>query len=146
MRKRNGIALSIAVAVALIVSMLAAAVLNAAFRRFSLSFFQQSRTIALFAAEGGLQYADARLRTDTTFRNNVITKAPSAYLVSSMTTLAARAAWHIVPAETLDQESIGALQLGGAVKKKEVTLRITQDPSDSGRFKVQAKASYGSGI
>ncbi|MBI3616293.1 MAG: hypothetical protein HY211_07230 [Candidatus Omnitrophica bacterium] len=162
MKKPKGVALALAVTLALLVSLLAAVVLSVTFRRFNLSFFQESRAIAFSAAEGGLQYADARLRLDTTytdsnfpgvngFANVVKTKSAQSgnppYLVSSFaTTAAARAAGHIDSREALDKPDIADLQMGSAVKKKEVTLRITEEPSGSGRFKVQAKASYGPGI
>jgi len=46
----------------------------------------------------------------------------------------------------LDLSDVGELKMGGSIKEKEVTLRISEDPAGSGRFKVEAKASYGSGV
>ena len=162
----RGVALAIAVTVSLMISLLAAVVLNITFRRFNLSFFQQSRAIALYASEAGIQYVDTRLKTDTNsnpltpgFRERVLTKSqsttpPSWYIVSSYTvgkdqtnsSQDARNAGHLSIGETLDEWGIGALEMGGSIKKKEVTIKVRENPAGSGKFEVRVKADYGTGI
>ena len=150
-KNNKGIALAIAITVSLVISLLAVVVLNMTFRRFNLSFFQQSRAIATYASEAGIQYVDTRLKTDATFRNAVLAKSsstlpPSWYLISSMTTAEAQAAGHIDVTETLDEENIVQLEMGGSVKKKEVTIRVRENPVGSTQFEVRTKSSYGTGI
>lgn len=147
----RGVALAVAITVCLMICLLAAVVLNITFRRFNLSFFQQSRAIALYASEAGILYVDTRIKLDTTFRNAVLARSrsttpPSWYIISSMTTDEARAAEHIAKAESVDEENLNALEMGGSIKKKEVTLRVREDPNNPGRYETRVRASYGTGI
>lgn len=150
-QNNKGVALAIAVTVSLMVSLLAAVVLNVTFRRFNLSFFQQSRAIALYASEAGIQYVDTRLKVDETFRNTVLARSrsttpPSWYIVSSMTTAEARAAGHVESTETVNEANINDLEMGSSIKKKEVTIRIRENPANSLKYETRVKASYGTGI
>jgi len=149
-QNNKGVALAIAITVSLMVSLLAAVVLNITFQRFNLSFFQQSRAIALYASEAGIQYADTRLKVDTTFRNAVLARSrsttpPSWYIVSSMTTAQARAAGHIGASESVDLTTPD-LQMGGSIKKKDVTIKVRENPDHSNKYETRVKASYGTGI
>lgn len=149
----KGVALAVAITVSLMISLLAAVVLNITFRRFNLSFFQQSRAIALYASEAGIQYVDTRLKVDAGvggFLQRVqarsrSTTPPSWYIVSSMTTAQARAAGHIDATETVDETTLD-VQMGGSIKKKEVTIRVRENPANSLKYETRVKASYGTGI
>ncbi len=151
MKNNKGVALAVAVTVSLMVSLLAAVVLNVTFRRFNLSFFQQSRSIAMYASEAGIQYVDTRLKADTTFRDAVLAKSrlttpPSWYIISSMTAAEALAAGHIAESEAVDEPNLNDLEMGGSIKKKEVTIRVRENPRDSLKYETRVKASYGTGI
>ena len=140
----KGIALAIAISVSLMVSLLASFVLNITYRRFNLSYFQESRMVSYYAAEGGIQYVYMRLQKDTTFRNNVLadvtpTGSP-VYIISSMTTAAAIARGHLASGEVVDEPSVAALQLGSAAKPKQMTIRVRPVGS---QFEVRAMTDYG---
>ncbi len=143
----RGVALVVAISIALMVSLLAGFVLNLAFRRFNLSHFQESRMIAYYAAEGGIQYVNTRLIYDTTFLNNVLADTTPVgapvYIISSMTQAGAVARGHIGSTEVLDEGSIGALRMGslGTSKEKQVTIRIRS--LGNGQFEVKAMTDYG---
>lgn len=130
MRKRcseRGIALPTAIAAAVVVSILAAVVLNLTFRRFELSVSRTSRAEASLAAETGLQYAFERLRSDPTFETNVRAKAPDFYVITSSTSL-------FVPVQIngvstsypVDEGPIPELAFGN----RHVHIAIREDPVD----------------
>jgi len=74
---QEGIAMVTAIAIALIVSIMAAVVLNMTFRRFELSAARTDHAIGMVAAEAGFQYAFARMDRSQAFRTLVMNKSPA---------------------------------------------------------------------
>ena len=71
----KGIAMVTAIGLALIVSIMAAVVLNMTFRRFELSALRTQHAVAMMGSEAGFQYAFARMDRDPAFRTLVQAKA-----------------------------------------------------------------------
>ena len=67
-----------AIGLALIVSILAAVVLNMTFRRFELSALRTQHAVAMMGSEAGFQYAFGRLDRSTPFRTTVQNKTVNA--------------------------------------------------------------------
>ena len=158
----HGVAMVTAIAVAIVVSLTAATVLNLTWRRFELSASRSDRDVALAAAEVGLQYAFARLDVNDTnqlrdgignpvgpagvsFQDRVGADADG-LLISSDNAVAGLDHWepnlHVSTRMVSDP---GNPQFGGYVGGKHVTVRITLDPTptDPARPFVSAQADYG---
>ena len=132
----KGIALVIAMAAALIVSLIAVAVLNMTFRQFELSAFRTSHGVAEQEAEAGLQYAFARLDRDVALRTNVQNKMAGGQHVDYVITGDPN-----VPAGQRD-EWTNALQAGS--KFITVRIRFEDNPPASGQpYRVRASADFG---
>ena len=85
----KGIAMVTAIGLALIVSIMAAVVLNMTFRRFELSALRTRHAVAMMGSEAGFQYAFARLD-----RSNTV--PPFRQLVRSKTVNAGTPTWYVV--------------------------------------------------
>ncbi len=83
----KGIAMVTAIGLALIVSIMAAVVLNMTFRRFELSALRTRHAVAMMGSEAGFQYAFARMDRSPAFQTAVknktlIASTPTWYVVA----------------------------------------------------------------
>ena len=137
-----------AIVLALIVSVLAAGVLNLTMRRFELSALRTDHAVAMASAEAGFQYAFTRLANDLTFQNNVDLKAPGYYLIYCHANPNFPPEFQGAP----DEPPIPALHVGNkhiAVRIRHFTdagIAPDQNPSFATRpYKVRAVAVFGTG-
>lgn len=154
MKKKNeqGMALVTAMAAALIISVLAAVVLNMTWRRFEMSAFRSDRAIAGAEAEAAMRYAFARLDLDQAFHDRVVAKAPKAYVITCDAGIPPGQRDELIP----ELHQGAKVDPNGPVDPKvryvggkHVTVKIKYDPTDNGGaaqpYKVSAKATFGKG-
>ena len=136
-----------AIVLALIVSVLAAGVLNLTMRRFELSAFRTDHAVAMASAEAGFQYAFARLDKDPVFRLAVDAKAPGYYLIYCHANPDFPPEFQGVPNAVVPQLHMGNKHI--AVRIRHFTnagVAPDQNPSFATRpYKVRAVAVFGTG-
>ena len=157
---QRGIAMVSAMLLAAIVSALAVLVINLTFRRFALSAFRTDHMVAEASAEGGFQYAFARLKQDAAFRTAVQAKrdalgrgaipannAAAEYVVTCDDT---------IPVAQRD-ELVPELHMGVAAAGKHLTLRIRffhnepllgftdAVPLANRPYRIRSSSSFGTG-
>lgn len=131
-----------AMAVAVILSITAAAVVNLTWRRFELSASRTDRDIALAAAETGLQYAFARLDADEDLRDAITARGKDADSKNDVYVITCD---KDIPRDEL----IPALHVSANINNeggKHVTVRIrfvSAPPDPTRPFRVSASADYG---
>ena len=166
---QKGIAMVMAIVLALIVSVTAAVVLSLTMRRFELSAFRTDHAVAAGTAEAGFQYAFARLDQDTAYTDANFPGAVgfAAVVQAKRNSLGAVArpgdrsandfaAEYVltcdasVPIAQRD-ELVPALHMGAAAAGKHVTLRIRfftagDPPPVAGRqYRVRSFSDFGTG-
>ena len=146
----RGIAMVTAIAMALIVSIMAAVVLNLTFRRFEMSAFRTQHAVGMAGSEAGFQYAFARLDRDQPFRTVVQGKAPGWYVVTCHPTASLDAqlvAQMGVPAAP--DAVVPALHMGNkhvVVKIRYSRPGVDPPPRFAGRpYEVRAGSTFGTG-
>lgn len=134
-RNERGVAILVALILAIVVTLTASIVLSLSYGRLHQSAFQSERAEADMASEGGIQYANARIPRD----NALQTKIRDAKVVSGTSYIISPTA-----PPTATSESDLSLRMGGtATAPRDVTLTITylSGVPGAGDFRAEVRAS-----
>ena len=156
----QGVALAMAVVGALLVSIMAALVLNMTYRSFYLSAFQTDHTASFYASEVGAQYVIRRIQVDRVYADpnfpgvqgfeNVIRAAGAsppgpnrAYVITSLRAPQNPVIDGVAVTPDLRTDDLAVGKLGPPATRRDVTVWIRFTNGNNPPYQIRAFSDYG---